>query len=174
MSQTYIGAIQIYGFNFAPRNTAFCNGQAQSIAQNTALFSILGTTYGGNGTTTFALPNLQERAVMNWGQGPGLSNYDLGETTGADTVTLSLSQIPQHNHLVTGYGGSTQDLGPTAGGWLGGDVLGGRMFNANTVDEQFAPTITTATGGSQAHANEQPYLVLNFCITLFGIFPSRN
>lgn len=174
MTQPYIGQILIYGFNFAPRNYAFCNGQLQSISQNTALFSILGTTYGGDGITTFALPNLQERAVMNWDQGPGLSNYDLGQTSGVDNVTLTVNQIPQHNHLVTGYGGSTQDLGPTANGWLGSDTLGGRMFNGNTANQTFEQTIMTVAGGGQAHANEQPYLVMNFNIALFGIFPSRN
>jgi microcystin-dependent protein len=174
MSQNFIGQVQIYGFNFAPRNTAFCNGQVMAISQNEALFSILGTTYGGNGQTTFALPNLQERGVMNWAQGPGLSNYDLGQTSGAATVTLSIAQIPQHNHIVSGYAGSTQDLGPTASGWLGNETVGGRMFNANAVDQEFAPTIMTAAGGSQPHENAQPYLVVNFCCTLFGIFPSRN
>jgi microcystin-dependent protein len=174
MSQNYIAQVQIYGFNFAPRSTAFCNGQTMAISQNEALFSLVGTTYGGNGQTTFALPNLQEHGVMNWGQGPGLSNYDLGQVSGAPNVTLSIAQIPQHTHIVSGFAGTTQDPGPTAGGWLGNETVGGRMFNGSPVDQEFAQTIMTPTGGSQPHNNQQPYLVMNYCITLFGIFPSRN
>ena len=111
---------------------------------------------------------------MNIGTGPGLSTYVLGETSGQPSVTLTNAQIPQHNHLVQGYAGTTQDPGPTVSGWLGNETIGGRMFSSSAPDQQFAQTMVTVSGGGQPHNNEQPYLVMNFCIALFGIFPSRN
>lgn len=174
MAEPFIAQIVIAGFNFAPINYAFCNGQLQAISQNEALFSLVGTTYGGDGITTFALPNLQERAVMNIGQGPGTSNYDLGEVSGMTDVTLSEAQIPQHNHLVVGYPGTAYSATPQANGWIGDQSTGGRLFSTQTPDQTFAPTMLVNSGSSLPHENAQPFLVMNFCIALYGIYPSRN
>ena len=175
MAEPYIAQILIVGFNFAPRDYAFCNGQLMAISQNEALFAIVGTTYGGDGVTTFALPNFQERGFVNIGQGPGLSNYDLGEQTGTPNVTLSLGQIPQHNHLIVCSPGTAYSPDPINNGWVGDASKGGRMFSgAATVDQAMSATALLSAGGSLPHANEQPYLVLNYVIALFGIFPSRN
>jgi microcystin-dependent protein len=175
MAQPYVAQILVVGFNFAPYNYAYCNGQLQSIAQNTALFSIVGTTYGGDGIQTFGLPNLQGRSVMNWGSGAGLSSYDIGQVSGVTSVTVSQAQMPNHNHTVYAYAGSTEDLGPTANGWLGEKSTPEQLFsNATTPDSVLNPSFVQAAGGSQPHENQQPFLTLNFCIALYGIFPSRN
>ena len=169
MSEPFLGQISIFVFNFAPRGWAFCNGQILPIAQNTALFSLLGTTYGGNGQTTFALPNLMSRVPVHFGQGPGLSSYALGQTSGSETVTLTSSQMPAHNHLasVTGAGAGASRPGgnfPSGGGAYATASDGG-TFNAAFIQN---------AGGGQPHANIQPYLALNFCIAIEGIYPSRN
>ena len=174
MTQPYIGQMMIFGFNFAPRDYAFCNGQLVAISQNTALFSILGTTYGGDGQTTFGLPNLQEKAVMNIGQGAGLSNYTLGEVTGVTTVTLQTTQIPGHNHTVSATAGTTVSLSPQANGWFGTAALPGKIFSDVAPSAAFALTALSSSGGGLAHNNQQPYLAMNYCIALFGIFPTRN
>lgn len=174
MSEPYIGQIMIFGFNFAPIDYAFCAGQLQSISQNQALFAIIGTTYGGNGTTNFALPNIQERAVMNIGHGAGLSSYDLGQPSGVANVTVTQAQMPQHIHQAFGSAGSSEDLGPTAGGWLGKLSEGAFLFSDASPDTTVSPNFLSLTGGSQPHPNEQPYLAMNYCIALFGVFPSRN
>lgn len=172
MSEPFIGQIIIFAGNFAIRSYAMCNGQILPIAQNTALFSILGTTYGGNGQTTFALPNLQSRVPIHFGQGPGLSAYDLGQSAGSETVTLTTATMPSHNHGVLGNGGE------------GGNALpGGAYLGKSPNDNLYAPTqdgtimgplMIQPQGGNQPHANIQPYLALNFLIALEGIFPSRN
>ena len=174
MSEPYIAQIMIFGFNFAPRNYAFCRGQIIGIAQNQALFSLIGTTYGGDGVTTFALPNLQGSGIVNVGQGPGLSNYDLGQQAGADTVTLTSGQIPQHTHQVYGYQGTTVDPGPNNSGWFGKSAVPGRIYSDQAHDQAFASQAITTSGGSLPHENQQPYLAMNYCIALYGIFPSRN
>jgi len=175
MAEPFIAQILVVGFNFAPIDYAFCDGQLQAISQNEALFALIGTTYGGDGITTFGLPNIQERGVVNIGQGPGLSNYDLGQLSGVPTVTLTSGQVPQHNHLFTGHPGTSYDVAPAANGWVGDKSLGGRLFyGGGGPNQTFAPTMTVNTGGSQPHDNMQPYLVMNYCIALFGIFPSRN
>jgi microcystin-dependent protein len=173
MAEPFLGQIQTFGFNFAPRGWALCNGQILPIAQNTALFSLLGTTYGGNGQTTFALPNLQSRVPVHFGQGPGLSPYDLGQASGTETVTLTANQIAAHAH-------------PYAPAANGGDATSAKpagKFMANTAAAVYAPTsdgtlmgnqTTGPAGGNQPHENLQPYLAINFCIALEGIFPSRN
>ena len=166
------------GFNFPPAGWAFCDGQLLPISQNTALFSLLGTTYGGNGTTTFALPNLQGSAPLHAGQGPGLSNYDLGQVGGESLVTLTPTQIPSHNHAVFARAGAGDVDNPAAGTvWaaahLGktpikmyGSVPGaGLVMNALA----FAPA-----GGDQPHTNMPPFLTLTFVIALQGIFPPRS
>ncbi|HET8676384.1 MAG TPA: tail fiber protein [Blastocatellia bacterium] len=171
MSEPFLGMIAIYGFNFAPRGWAFCNGQILPIAQNTALFSLLGTTYGGNGQTTFALPNLQSRVPVHFGQGPGLSSYDLGQAAGTETVTLTGNQIPAHTHQVNASDGDATSNKPDAG----------VLCQGNSYNQQPPPLVAMSAsmippsgGGNQPHENIQPYLALNFCIALEGIFPSRN
>jgi microcystin-dependent protein len=173
MSEPFIGQICIYGFNFAPRGWAFCNGQILSIAQNTALFSLLGTTYGGNGQTTFALPNLQSRVPLHFGQGPGLSSYSLGQASGSESVTLTQNSLPPHNHSsttpATAAEGSSID--PAAGAVLG---AGTSIYIATAATIQMSPTPTSLSGGGQPVSIIQPILAINFCIALEGIFPSRN
>jgi len=173
MSEPFLGMIAIYGFNFAPRGWAMCNGQILPIAQNTALFSLLGTTYGGNGQTTFALPNLQSRVPLHFGQGPGLSQYDLGQSSGTESVTLTLNQMPTHNHAST-TPATTADgnsIDPAAGAVLG---AGTSIYRVAAATVQMSPTPTSNTGGNQPFSIIQPILGLNFCIALEGIFPSRN
>jgi len=177
MSEPFIGQICIYGFNFAPRGWAFCNGQILSIAQNTALFSLLGTTYGGNGQTTFALPNLQSRVPLHFGQGAGLSPYSLGEVTGAESVTLTQNQMPAHLHgytvPATNLDGNTPE--PAANAALAIVADGTQIYRAPAAPNvQMAGGNTAPAGGSQPFSIIQPILALNFCIALQGIFPSRN
>jgi microcystin-dependent protein len=169
----FVAEIRIVGFNFAPKGWAFCNGQLISIAQNTALFSLLGTTYGGNGTTNFALPNLQGNAPMHWGQGPGLSNRILGETGGSGSVTLLTTQMPAHNHSVMG---STASSAVTPNGNAWGPLPGitpPPIYQSATPDVPMNPAALGNAGGGQPHNNMQPYLTLNFCIALQGIYPMR-
>lgn len=168
MATPFLGTIQPFGFNFAPRGWAMCNGQILSINQNIALFSLLGTTYGGNGQTTFALPDLRSRVPIHHGQGPGLSAYSLGEQAGQENVTLTVNEMPLHSHGVGATGTfATKNPGgqvPAPGGAYGSPPDATNM-DANMI---------RAAGGSQPHSNIQPYLALNFCIALEGIFPSRN
>ena len=161
------------GFNFAPRNYAFCNGQLLSIAQNTALFSLLGTTFGGNGQTTFALPNLQSRIPIHFGQGPGLTQRVLGESNGAENVTLTASGYPQHNHTLMATGNVGSFDVPT-GHLIARHTSTTPIYGDNASPVAMAANAIGVTGGSQGHPNIQPYLVLNFYIALTGIFPSRN
>jgi microcystin-dependent protein len=174
MAEPYIGEIKIVAFNYAPKGWATCSGQTLSIQQNTALFSLLGTTYGGNGVQTFALPNLQSRVPVHFGQGPGLSDYTLGQTGGAETVTLTSTQMPTHTHLLNGTTG-TANKRPPAGHTFAADTASIANFYAAPANQLAlaAPSVTTA-GGSQPHANLQPYLAVLFCIALVGVFPSRN
>lgn len=176
MTSPYIGQLYQFGFNFAPINYAFANGALIAISQNEALFAVLGTTYGGNGTTTFALPDLRDNVAIHWGQGPGLSNYDLGQTGGAASVTLSIDQIPSHTHQANAIAATagTATLTPTANGWLGKNALPGRVYSDQADGYSFALNALSTSGGGQPHTNLQPYEGTNFCIALFGIFPSRN
>ena len=174
MTTPYIGQIMIFGFTFAPRNYAFCNGQLQAISQNEALFAILGTTYGGDGIQTFALPNIQERGVMNWGQGLGLTNRVIGEVDGVTNVTLNINQIPQHTHTLYGGTGGTPAGVPTSQAFFGASGPGQAYSDVLTNLVTMEPRTVTSAGSGLPHDNMQPYLVMNFCIALFGIFPSRN
>jgi microcystin-dependent protein len=179
MSEPFLGQIMLVGFNFAPQGWAFCNGQLLSIAQNTALFSLLGTTYGGNGTTTFALPDLRGRAAVGFGQGPGLSPYTQGESTGTETVTLTVGQIPAHSHLVAANAASASVLSPSGADLAQGVDSGRQPVNTYSTPPITAPvTLDPATvqpsGGSRPHENIQPVLALNYIIALQGIFPSRG
>jgi microcystin-dependent protein len=163
--------IIIVPYNFSPRGWAFCNGQILPIAQNTALFSLLGTTFGGNGQTTFALPDLRGRVANSSGQGPGLSSYDLGQVGGTESETLTINQMPMHNHPVaplafSGDGDATSPAGafPAKNG----------AYNSTSDNTLMGVTPSGLAGGSQPFSLLQPYLTLNFCIALEGIFPSRN
>jgi microcystin-dependent protein len=165
MAQPYIGEIKMVGFNCPPKGWAFCNGQILAIAQNQALFAILGTTYGGNGQTTFALPNLQGRAPVYVGQG-----LVLGGSAGELNHTLIVTEMPAHTHVPVGAPAATV-ADPT--GLLCGKGTS-KNFYATTANTPLNPASVGLTGGSQPHNNLQPYLVINFCIALVGVFPSRN
>jgi microcystin-dependent protein len=175
MAEPYIGEIKMFGGNFAPRSYALCNGQLLAIAQNTALFSILGTIYGGNGKTTFGLPNLQGRAAMHWGQGPGLTDRFIGETGGQTTETLTTGQIPAHNHLVGCNDSNGDSASPTNVSTFGS--VGGRgrppFYAIQGTAVPMSPVAIGVSGGGQPHNNMQPYLAVNFIIALQGVFPPR-
>lgn len=169
MSDPFLAEIRMFAGNFAPRGWALCNGQIMAISQNQALFSLLGTTYGGNGQTTFALPDLRGRVAVHEGQGPGLSPVNLGEVGGAEATTLTANQMPSHSHLAGGTQAaqtSSRPSGnvPSAGGAYSSPPDGSTM-NAGFIHN---------TGGGQPFSNRAPYLGLNFIIALEGIFPSRN
>lgn len=180
MSQPFVAEITMFGFNFAPKGWAFCRGQLLPISQNTALFSLLGTTYGGDGKSTFALPNLQDQTVVGMGQGPGLSDYFEGEQLGAANVTLLTSEMPAHNHLVN----ATIDRGTTtaatnnvlATGAAGppNQAISGFMYSTAAPNNQLNPLALGVTGSSIPHNNMQAYLTLNFCIAMQGVFPPRS
>ncbi len=173
MSDQFLAEIRIFPFNFAPKGWAFCNGQILPISQNTALFSLLGTTYGGDGKSTFALPNLQGNAPMHPGQGQGLSLRDLGEEGGSESVTLLVSEIPVHTHsLMADSSDPAESNDPT-----GNVMCRSKNGNAYTTDiklTQMAFQGLPPAGGSLPHNNMQPYLTLNFCIALQGVFPPRG
>lgn len=178
MTEPYLGEIRMFAGNFAPRGNAYCSGQLLNISQNSALFSLLGTFYGGNGTTTFALPDLRGQLPVGMGQGPGLSNYSIGERTGTETVTLNTNQIPKHNHMMlvnnndgnlTSPGGNmpaaAQD--PFTGLWIAPDKVMGDPIEMN--DNALA-----LVGGNQPHDNRMPAIAISIIIALQGVFPSRN
>lgn len=179
--QPYVAQVMIFSFNYAPRNWAFCNGALFPINQNQALFSLIGTYYGGDGIRTFALPNIQDRAVMSAGQGQSLSNYALGATPGVANVALTQGQIPLHTHTVSGdvpSQGGAFELLPKQGDWIGNRAgalpADSLLAPAATPGRAFNPQTISTVGGSAPHTNQQPYLAMNFCIALYGIFPSRN
>lgn len=172
MADPFVAEVRIFPFNFAPTGWAFCNGQILPISQNTALFSLLGTTYGGNGQSTFALPDLQGNAPMFWGQGPGLSLYDLGQMGGSDTVTLLQSEIPAHSHGMVVSSQQALENNPTGQKWAMGD--GVNLYAAPNPVVQMSPSALAPAGGDQPHNNLMPYLTLNFCIALQGVFPPRG
>lgn len=172
----FVAEIRIFGFNFAPTGWAMCNGQLLPISQNTALFSLLGTTYGGDGKSTFALPDMQGNAPMHPGQGPGLSLHDLGELSGVDNVTLLLSEIPSHFHFVGRASDQTGDsVTPTASVWATSPAGRGTaaLYAPAPATAAMQPNSLNPTGGGLPHNNMQPYLTLNFCIALQGVFPQR-
>jgi microcystin-dependent protein len=173
MSEPFVGQIQIFGFNFAPQGWALCEGQLLSISQNTALFSILGTTYGGDGKTTFGLPNLQGRVPLQRGQGPGLTLRNLGDMGGEEFVTLLDNQMPGHTHPANCNNAVGTSYDPAGQVWsqdAGGNQEYGPMASAG----QMSPKAILPAGGGQPHNNLQPYLVLNYCIALQGIYPPRS
>lgn len=175
MTEPFVAEIRIFAGNFAPAGWALCNGQIIPISQNTALFSLLGTTYGGNGTTTFALPNLQGMAPLQAGQGPGLSNYDLGQSAGAASVTLIASEMPAHTHSVSATAAPGDNPDPNGNVWgLAGAARGTNMYSAGPGNSAMSPSAFATAGSSQPHNNMPPYLALNFIIALQGIFPPRS
>jgi len=168
----FVAEIRIFGFNFAPKGWAFCDGQLLPLSQNTALFSLLGTTYGGDGKSTFALPDMQGNAPMHPGQGPGLSLHDLGETGGSETVSLLESEIPAHAHSTNISG--TQAIQNTPLNQLPAIGVGVNLYA--TASNPLIPMANNAlapAGGDQPHNNMMPYLTLNYCIALQGVFPQR-
>ena len=173
MADPFVAEIRIVPFNFAPKGWAFCDGQILPISQNTALFSLLGTTYGGDGKSTFALPNLQGCAAMHAGQGQGLSLRDLGQIGGTETVTLLQSEMPVHTHSMLATSSPSTTTLPDATTALGRSV-GGSLYGASAQLTTMAPQTLPPTGGSLPHNNLQPYLTMNYVIALQGVFPPRS
>jgi microcystin-dependent protein len=174
MADPFVAEIRIFPFNFAPKGWAWCNGQLLPLSQNTALFSLLGTTYGGDGKSNFALPDLEGSAPMHPGQGPGLSLYDLGQTGGSETVTLLQSEIPAHTHALQANA-APADLQLAAPDRVLGRSNGGNAYKAPPANlVPLSPTALPPTGGSQPHNNMQPYLTFYFNIALQGVFPPRT
>jgi microcystin-dependent protein len=175
MSSPYIAEIRLMSFNYAPRGWALCNGQTMSISQNSALFALIGTTFGGDGRATFMLPNLQGRVPLHYGDG-----FNLGENAGAATHALAINEMPSHNHSMKVTAADGTLVAPTPSSFLaqGKSTANGTpavpIYSTANPDTTFAPGAITNAGGGQAHENRQPYLVLNFCIALNGIYPSRN
>jgi microcystin-dependent protein len=172
MSDPYVGEIRMFGGNFAPAGWAFCNGALMPIAENDALFQLIGTTYGGDGVSTFGIPDLQGRVPVHQGQGPGVSQvYTIGEKAGVETVTLTTNQIPVHTHSVV----ASQDLSNTTS--PANNVLAQNtqilMYTQDTVSKFMPPNTVSAVGGNQPHDNMQQYLAISFIISLFGIFPHQ-
>src|ERR1700760_4367511 len=168
----FVAEIRILPTNFAPKGWAFCDGQILPLSQNTALFSLLGTTYGGDGKSNFALPNMQGNAPMHPGQGPGLSLHDLGETGGSDTVSLLESEIPSHSHSIIASQSDATDQTPANLLYASGVGIG--LYAAPGATTQLNDNALAPAGGDQPHNNMQPYLTLNFCIALQGVYPPRT
>lgn len=168
----FVAEIRIFPFNFAPKGWAFCDGQILPLSQNTALFSLLGTTYGGDGKSNFALPDMQGNTPMHPGQGPGLSLHDLGETGGSDTVTLLESEIPSHSHAMTASQSDGTDNKVAAELFAAGVGIGSYAAPGSLTN--LSDNAITPAGGDQPHNNLEPYLTLNFCIALQGVYPPRT
>jgi microcystin-dependent protein len=173
MADPFVAEIRIFPFNFAPKGWAWCDGQLLPLSQNTALFSLLGTTYGGNGKSNFALPDLQGRAPMHPGQGPGLSLHDLGETGGSETVTLLESEIPAHSHSLLTAADDPAESNIATNNALSRSK-NGNIYGAVASLTQMAPQALAPAGGDQPHNNMQPYLTFYFIIALQGVFPPRG
>ena len=175
MTDQFVGEIRIFAGNFAPTGWALCNGQLLPISQNTALFSLLGTYYGGDGKSTFALPNLQDSAPIHQGQGPGLSDYFIGQTGGVDNVTVLATEMPAHSHQAQGIAASGQTTPDPSVVW---GTLAGRtpppLYSSAAPNVSMSPNALSVSGSSFPHNNSQPLLVLNFIIAMQGIFPPRS
>jgi microcystin-dependent protein len=173
MSSPFLGEIKLFACKFPPKGWAFCNGQQLAIQQNQALFSLLGTTYGGNGQTTFALPDLRGRVPLHFGTGQGLSTYNLGQNGGSESITLIQSQLPAHSHMMVCNTSSGGQANPT-NNYPSVPSSSSAGIYESTYNSTMATGMLGNTGGSQPHENRQPSLVLNYCIALVGIFPSRS
>lgn len=179
MSEPFIAEVRMLGCNFAPRGWAFCDGQILPISQNTALFSLIGTIYGGDGRSTMALPNLTDRTPLQQGRGPGLSNYVIGQRSGQSEVSLNESNLPSHDHIVRGVSEAGNSAIPTEAHFMGQDQSS-RQESINYLSTESQSNTTLAaevigtSGGGQAHENRQPFLGVNFCIALQGLYPSRS
>lgn len=181
MADPFVGEIRIFGFNFPPRGWAFCDGQLLPISQNTALFSLLGTFYGGDGKSTFALPNLQGAAAIHQGQGSGLSQYFVGQQGGSQSVTLLTTEMPAHNHSLTvtsGAGTTNTSTGNQLARGASGNPVSGltqaKIYNATAPQTPMNPQAMSLAGGSLPHNNMMPFLTFNYCIALQGVFPPRG
>jgi microcystin-dependent protein len=183
VTQPYLGQVQLFGFNFAPTGWALCQGQTLSINQYVALFSVIGTYYGGNGTSTFQLPNLQGAVAIGAGEGAGLSPYVVGEIGGTSTVQVLYSQMPIHNHpfaastapgTTTTAAGAQLGVGHYAASGKSGTSYDADFYSSNASTTGLAPLSISVAGGNLPHNNMQPYLALNYCIAMSGVFPSRN
>lgn len=182
MSQSYIGQIMLFAGDFAPKNFAFCDGSQLSIQQYTALYSLIGTLYGGDGRTSFNLPDLRGRAPVQQGQGAGLSAYSLGQQAGAENVTLALAQIPSHTHFANGFASVGSSASPAGNQWAEGPTSGGgnkptpspSQFTTGAANATMASNAILPTGGGQAHPNVQPVMGMNYIICIQGIFPQFN
>ena len=184
MASPYLSQILMFSGNFAPKNYAFCNGQLLPINQNAALFSLLGTTYGGNGVNNFALPNLQSSLPPSFGQGPGLSSYILGQVGGSPSVTLTQATVPPHQHFMMASNNASATTSAAISNTVlpGTPSVSGAEFYANPpqsgqpalIPHALSPAMISTVGNSQAHSNLMPSLCISFCIALAGIFPSRN
>lgn len=173
MAQPYVGEIRLFAGNFAPAGWALCDGSVLSIAQNDVLFNLIGTTYGGDGQNTFALPDLRGRVPLHQGQGPGLSPYVIGQAAGTEQVTLIAQQLPSHTHVLHA---TTADatVGASVAGNLTGKAATTSLYGSTPGGGALAAQALTASGGNQPHNNMAPFLGLNFIISLFGIFPSQG
>jgi microcystin-dependent protein len=175
MTNPYVGEIQIFGFGFAPYRWAYCNGATLPIQQNTALFSLIGTNYGGNGTSNYQLPNLVNRVAVSYGQGPGLTPYVIGETLGQNGVSLSITEMPQHSHTLLAANGPDNRAGtPTASNALSSPVQSRTFRSGVAANTNLHPLAIGVAGNGSPHENRQPVLALNYCIALQGAFPAFN
>ena len=172
MGTPYIGEIRMFGGSFAPAGWAFCDGQLLPISENDALFTLIGTEYGGDGEETFALPNLQSRVPLHFGAGPGLSTYAFGETGGVESVTLTPNQIPTHNHALFASTAPGENINPTGGVVSASPSV--QMYIVDSPVSNMAPTAVVPVGGSQPHENRMPILVISYIISLFGVFPTQT
>ena len=171
MSNPFVGEIRMVGFNFAPAGWAFCDGSVLPIAENEVLFNLIGTTYGGDGQSTFALPDLRSRVPIHMGTGNGLSTRTLGENGGTESVTLSLQQLPAHNHIAKAQTQTGNQQAPANNDWAASTL---NQYSSAAPNALMNAGAITPTGGSQAHGNMLPFLTINFVIALFGVFPSPN
>lgn len=179
MSDPFIAEVRMWTCDFAPRGWSFCNGQSIPISQNTALFSLIGTTYGGDGRSTCNLPDLTDRVPMHPGQGPGLTRRRLGDKIGTETVTLTEDQMPSHNHMVRGVAETGTSADPTNELYMGQEKTSPientfYMSTDSTTNTSLSPSTIGNTGGDEAHNNNQPFLCVNFCIAIEGIYPARS
>ena len=171
MSEPFLGEIRVFGFNFAPRSWAHCDGQSLPISQHQALFSLLGTIYGGDGRATFALPDLRGRAALHFGHGPGLTDRRIGQKSGAESQSLTVAELPSHTHALRA---ASDNADKTSAAGAVPATAREDTYSTESPDTSMASGAILNTGSGQAHNTMQPYLVLNWCIALAGLFPSRN